>query len=73
MAQTLLAWLSSQNKALVKISDFSRQRNYFYLFSIFLSTIYHLDQIHLTKNFQTFSDEYMHDHSSAVKVSAHET
>ena len=48
------------------------QRNYFYLFSTFIFTINHLDHFHLTKNCQTFSDEYRHDHTAAVKVSAHE-
>ena len=44
--------------------------NYFYLFSTFLHTINYLDQFDLTKNFQTFFEEYMNHTRETVKVSA---
>ena len=73
MAQTLPEWLGTLMEALVKIWDFSIQRNYFSLFSTFLPTINKLDQFYLTKNCQTFSEEYMYHHGATVKVGAHES
>ena len=69
-AQNLPAWQGTLIEALVQIWDFSMQRNYFSLFSTFLPTINYLDQFSLTKNFQTFSEEYMNQHRATIKVSA---
>ena len=72
-AQTLPQGFSTIIEALIKIWDFSIQRNYLSLFSTFLPTINKLDQFYLTKNCQTFSEEYMHHHRATVNVSAHES
>ena len=40
------------------------------LFVTFLPTTNYLDPFHLTKNFQTFSEEYMNHNRETVKVSA---
>ena len=69
-AQTLPEGFSALIEALVKIWDFSIQRNYLSLFSTFLPTINYLDQFDLTKNFQTFYEEYMNKNRATVKVSA---
>ena len=49
------------------------QRNYFSLLSTLIPTINYLDQFDLTKNYQTFFEEYMHLYRATVKSSAHET